>query len=81
MTGFLGKTKEGEITTMGRGGSDYTAAIIGNAIDADEVQIWTDVDGIMSTDPKIVGNARTLEKTSKHTTMTQAPIASLGGQS
>jgi len=64
VTGFLGKTEDGQITTIGRGGSDYTAAIIGSAINADEIQIWTDVDGIMSTDPKIVSDARTLEKVS-----------------
>lgn len=64
ITGFIGKTKEGEITTLGRGGSDYTAAVIGAAINADEIQIWTDVNGIMSSDPKIVGNAITLDKVS-----------------
>lgn len=64
ITGFIGKTEKGEITTLGRGGSDYTAAIIGAAVDADEIQIWTDVNGVMSTDPKIVANARTLEKVS-----------------
>ena len=64
ITGFMGKTKNGEIATLGRGGSDYTAAIIGNAVDADEIQIWTDVDGIMSTDPKIVSNAMPLEEVS-----------------
>ena len=64
ITGFIGKTVNGEITTLGRGGSDYTAGIIGAAINASEIQIWTDVDGIMSADPKIVGNARTLEQVS-----------------
>lgn len=64
ITGFIGKTENGEITTLGRGGSDYTAAIIGAAVDADEIQIWTDVNGVMSTDPKIVANAKTLEKVS-----------------
>ncbi|MCH8329417.1 MAG: lysine-sensitive aspartokinase 3 [Nanoarchaeota archaeon] len=64
VTGFIGKTKNGEITTIGRGGSDYTAGIIGSVIDADEIQIWTDVDGIMSTDPKIVNNAKTLKEVS-----------------
>jgi len=64
ITGFIGKTEKGEITTLGRGGSDYTAAIIGAAIDADEIQIWTDVDGIMSTDPKIVKGAKTIEEVS-----------------
>ncbi len=64
ITGFIGKTEKGEITTLGRGGSDYTAAIIGAAVDADEIQIWTDVDGIMSTDPKIVKGAKTIEEVS-----------------
>lgn len=64
ITGFIGKTENGEITTLGRGGSDYTAAIFGAAINADEIQIWTDVNGIMSADPKIVSNAKTLENVS-----------------
>ena len=64
ITGFIGRTEQGEITTLGRGGSDYTAAIVGAAIDAEEIQIWTDVDGIMSSDPKIVGNAKTLDNVS-----------------
>lgn len=64
ITGFIGKTKNGEITTLGRGGSDYTAAIVGAAIDSDEIQIWTDVNGIMSTDPKIVSNAKTIKRVS-----------------
>lgn len=64
ITGFIGKTEQGEITTLGRGGSDYTAAIIGAAIGADEIQIWTDVDGIMSADPKIVKGAKTIGKVS-----------------
>ncbi|MEK6876705.1 MAG: aspartate kinase, partial [Nanoarchaeota archaeon] len=64
ITGFIGKTREGEITTLGRGGSDYTAGIVGAAINASEIQIWTDVDGIMSADPKIIENARTLTQVS-----------------
>jgi len=64
VTGFIGKNENGEITTLGRGGSDYTAAIIGAAINADEIQIWSDVNGIMSTDPKIVSNAKTLDQVS-----------------
>lgn len=64
ITGFIGKTEKGEITTLGRGGSDYTAAIVGSAINAEEIQIWTDVDGIMSTDPKIVKDAKTIETVS-----------------
>jgi aspartate kinase len=55
--GFIGSTVDGETTTIGRGGSDYSAAIIGAALDAEEIQIWTDVDGIMTTDPRIVPEA------------------------
>jgi len=59
-TGFIGATTEGVITTLGRGGSDYSAAIIGSVLPADEVWIWTDVDGVMTTDPRIVKEAKTL---------------------
>lgn len=59
-TGFIGATPDGVITTLGRGGSDYSAAIIGSVLPADEVWIWTDVDGIMTTDPRIVKDAKTL---------------------
>jgi aspartate kinase len=58
--GFLGATQEGAATTLGRGGSDYSAAIIGALLGAEEIEIWTDVDGILTTDPKIVPNARLL---------------------
>ncbi len=60
VTGFLGRNRNGERTTLGRGGSDYTAAIVGAALDAAEIQIWTDVTGIMSCDPRIVADAETL---------------------
>ncbi len=60
ITGFLGATREGVITTLGRGGSDYSAAIIGAALDADEVWIYTDVDGVMTADPRQVPEARSL---------------------
>jgi aspartate kinase len=60
VTGFIGATAKGAITTLGRGGSDYSAAILGVALQADEVWIWTDVDGVMTTDPRIVPSARTL---------------------
>ncbi len=63
-TGFIGATKKGIITTLGRGGSDYTATIIGAALDADKVQIWTDVNGVMTTDPRIVPEAITLPEIS-----------------
>ncbi len=61
VTGYIGKTKGGQITTLGRGGSDYTAAIIGAAVKASEVQIWTDVNGVLSADPRVVPTARTVE--------------------
>ncbi len=61
-TGFIGATPDGVITTLGRGGSDYSAAIIGSVLPADEVWIWTDVDGIMTTDPRIVKEAKTLSE-------------------
>jgi bifunctional aspartokinase / homoserine dehydrogenase 1 len=62
--GFIGATPEGIITTLGRGGSDYSAAIIGRALHADDVWIWTDVDGVMTTDPRISPEARTLSEIS-----------------
>jgi aspartate kinase len=55
--GFIGATANGATTTIGRGGSDYSAAIIGAALDTAEIQIWTDVDGILTTDPRIALNA------------------------
>lgn len=60
VTGFMGGTVEGAITTLGRGGSDLSAAILGQALEADEVWIWTDVDGVMSADPRLVAGARTI---------------------
>ncbi|MFQ5887520.1 MAG: aspartate kinase [Candidatus Hydrothermarchaeales archaeon] len=60
VTGFIAGDTHGRITTLGREGSDYTAAIIGSALNADEIWIWTDVDGIMTTDPKIVEEARVI---------------------
>ncbi len=62
--GFIGSTVNGVNTTLGRGGSDYSASIIGVAIDAAEIQIWTDVDGMMSADPRVVSNARVLPEVS-----------------
>ena len=60
VAGFMAGDKEGKITTLGRGGSDYTASIIGAALNADEVWIWTDVDGVMTTDPRLVKEARSI---------------------
>ena len=63
VTGFIAETLEShEIITLGRGGSDYTATLIAAAIDADEIVLWTDVDGILSADPRIIKNARILEQ-------------------
>jgi bifunctional aspartokinase / homoserine dehydrogenase 1 len=64
VTGFIGATPDGVITTLGRGGSDYTAAIIGSVLPADDVWIWTDVDGVMTTDPRIAPDAQTLPEIS-----------------
>lgn len=64
VTGYIAKNKRGEITTLGRGGSDYTAAIIGASVGAEEVQIWTDVDGVMTADPRIVNSAMTIPQVS-----------------
>jgi aspartate kinase len=64
ISGFIAINQEGMITTLGRGGSDYTATIIGSAIKADEIWIWTDVDGLMTADPKIVPFAKTLHELS-----------------
>lgn len=61
VTGFIGATLNGISTTLGRGGSDYSAAIVGAALNSDEVWIWTDVDGVMSTDPRVVSEARTID--------------------
>ncbi len=59
--GFIGSTQSGITTTIGRGGSDYTAAIIGSLLDAKDIQIWTDVDGILTSDPSIVNNAKKIK--------------------
>jgi aspartate kinase len=57
VTGFIGATENGIPTTLGRGGSDYTGTILGRALEADEVWIWTDVNGVMTTDPRVVPEA------------------------
>jgi aspartate kinase len=64
VTGYIAATQDGVVTTLGRGGSDYTATILSVALAAGEVWIWTDVDGIMTTDPKIVQSARRLPQLS-----------------
>lgn len=62
--GFVSATKEGEPTVLGRGGSDYSASLIGMAIDAVRIEIWTDVDGVRTADPRRVQNTRCLDKIS-----------------
>jgi aspartate kinase len=64
VTGFIGATESGITTTLGRGGSDYSAAILGVALPANEVWIWTDVDGVMTADPRLEKNARTIPELS-----------------
>jgi len=64
VTGFIGATTEGILTTLGRGGSDYSATILGAALGAEEVIIWTDVDGVMTADPRLVPEARTIPEIS-----------------
>lgn len=58
--GFIGSTVAGATTTLGRGGSDYTAALVGAALEAKEIQIWTDVPGVLTADPRLVAHARTV---------------------
>jgi aspartokinase/homoserine dehydrogenase 1 len=64
VTGFIASNEAGQITTLGRGGSDYTAAIFGSALNADEIQIWTDVNGMMTADPRMVKKAFSLPELS-----------------
>jgi aspartokinase/homoserine dehydrogenase 1 len=64
VTGFLGASTTGELTTLGRGGSDYSATILGAALEADEVIIWTDVEGVFTADPRLVKEARTIPEIS-----------------
>jgi aspartate kinase len=62
--GFVGRTVDGRTTTLGRGGSDYSASVIGAAIHASEIQIWTDVDGMLTADPRIVHDAEVVSRLS-----------------
>src|SRR6202030_2510180 len=60
--GFIGRTMKGFVTTLGRNGSDYSATVIGEALDCAEVTIYTDVDGVLSADPRIVANTRLIPR-------------------
>ncbi|MDG6915095.1 MAG: aspartate kinase [Nitrososphaerota archaeon] len=64
VTGYIGATQSGDTTTLGRGGSDFTGTLIASAVDADEVWIWSDVDGLMTADPRLVPSARVLREIS-----------------
>ena len=64
VTGFIGATIDGVLTTLGRGGSDYSATLLGAALDAAEIIIWTDVEGVLTADPRLVSEARTIPEIS-----------------
>jgi aspartate kinase len=64
VTGFIGRTPDGLTTTLGRSGSDYTGSIVGAALDSEEIWIWTDVDGVMTADPRYVTGAKVLPQIS-----------------
>jgi aspartate kinase len=64
MGGFIGSTLDGQTTTLGRGGSDYSAAIVGAGVHAEEIQIWTDVDGMLTADPRIIQGGRRVKSLS-----------------
>jgi aspartate kinase len=77
MGGFIGRTERGATTTLGRNGSDYSAAIVGAALGAEEVQIWTDVDGLLTCDPRFVSGARVIDHLSHDEA---AELASFGAK-
>ncbi len=64
MGGFIGSTADGHTTTLGRGGSDYSASLVGAGVEADEIQIWTDVDGMLTADPRILPGGRRIKSIS-----------------
>jgi aspartokinase/homoserine dehydrogenase 1 len=69
VTGFIASTLQGQTTTLGRSGSDYTASILGAALNADAIEIWTDVDGVMTADPRFVKEAQSIEQLSYNEAM------------
>lgn len=78
VTGFIAADTYGVTTTLGRGGSDYTATLIGSAINADEIWLWSDVDGLMTANPKIVPNARVLPEISYNEAIEMAMFGAKG---
>jgi aspartokinase/homoserine dehydrogenase 1 len=77
VTGFIGATAEGVTSTLGRGGSDYSGAILGSCLDSDEIWIWTDVNGVLTADPRVVPEAHTLPRISYNEA---AELAYFGGK-
>ena len=69
LPGFIAANKEGMTTTLGRGGSDYSAAIVASALDAEALEIWTDVSGVMTADPRLVPNCKVIPRMSYHEAM------------
>jgi aspartate kinase len=78
VAGYIAYTQDGVITTLGRGGSDFTATILGSILGADEIWIWTDVDGLMTADPKVVPQAKTIPKLSYAEAMEMAYFGAKG---
>jgi len=78
VTGFIGMTREGIVTTLGRGGSDLTATLLGSAIHADEVILWTDVDGLLTADPRIVRGSKTISQLSYEEALEMAVFGAKG---
>ena len=74
VTGFIGAGKGGLTTTLGRGGSDYTAALLGAGLDAEAIEIWTDVDGVLTADPRKVPQAFTIHKKIYRKTISKTDI-------
>jgi aspartokinase/homoserine dehydrogenase 1 len=77
VTGFLGATADGVTSTLGRGGSDYSGAILGSCLDSDEIWVWTDVNGVLTADPRVVPDAHTLPRISYNEA---AELAYFGGK-
>ncbi|MEM0482004.1 MAG: aspartate kinase, partial [Nitrososphaerota archaeon] len=78
VTGFIGRTRDGAITTLGRGGSDFTAALLGSGVKADEVVLWSDVDGLLTADPRIVKEARVIPRLSYEEALEMAVFGAKG---
>ena len=77
VTGFIGSTQKNNTTTIGRNGSDYTASIFGAALNVKQIEIWTDVSGVYSANPKIVKNANVIPFLNFEEAMEYAEILSL----